>query len=512
MDSCDSNKRVAIIGAGPSGIVAAKECLADGLKPTVYEKEGDIGGLWNPKTGATWRGMQTNLSRFSCSFSDFPWPSSSPEFPTQQQFYEYFCDYITHFSLQGYFQFNTKIIKIKRGQNSWDVTSIQENNEKTEKFDFVIIATGVFSKRYFPNIPEKNSFKGTILHSLDYKDSREIKGNKIIVIGGSYSGVEISSDLAKIGKKVINIIKNPIWIMPRYIPDKSLKGEPKLPLDLCFFKGRRPTTEVQGGEDIWKAKNNFFNNISNQGEVCSDLKIEDFKQPSKIAITSEYLDQIKCGNIKVIKEEIVSYNEEGVVMKNGGHESADTIIIATGYLLDLPFFEQDILDTISFDPNDQIQPTLLYKCTFHPDLKNMAFIGIYKGPFIGLSELQARWITSVWSNKQDLPSEEVMLRGLETEKRIRENVPRPQFAHGDYVAMAGSLAQEINVNPNYEELKTSDPELYDKLLNYALIPAHYRLKGNGKNVELALKQIEEVVNVTKKYINEAKAKTEKTDQ
>jgi len=497
------NKRVAIIGAGPSGIVAVKECIANSLQPIVFEKEDDLGGLWNPKTGGTWHGMQTNLSRFSCSFSDFPWPSSSPEFPTQQQVFQYFCDYVSHFSLQKYFQFNTSVKNIKQTHNRWIVTYIQNNNKKTEEFDFVIIATGIFSKRYFPKIPNRDLFEGTILHSLDYKNSREIKGDQAIVIGGSYSGAEIACDLCKAGKKVTNIIRSPLWILPRYIPDKSRKGEPKLPLDLAFYKGRRPTAEVQVGEDVWKIKHNYFKTISNQEEICPDLKVENYAEPPKIAITSEYLDYIKSGDLQIKKEEIVSYDKKGVQLKDGTCISADTIVVATGYLLDLPFFEKDILNIISFDPSDQLQPTLLYKCTFHPDLENIAFIGIYKGPFIGILELQARWITSVFSQKQKPPSREVMVQGIQVEKSIRETFPRPQFPHGDYVAFAGSLAQEINANPEYEELQKSDPELYDKLFNYALIPAHYRLKGPGENVEAAIMQIDEVVNLTKKYIKEA---------
>lgn len=39
-------KRIAVIGAGASGLTAIKCCLDEGLQPTCFEKSEDIGGLW----------------------------------------------------------------------------------------------------------------------------------------------------------------------------------------------------------------------------------------------------------------------------------------------------------------------------------------------------------------------------------------------------------------------------------------------------------------------------------
>ena len=39
-------KRVAIVGAGVTGLASIKCCLEEGLKPTCFERSDDIGGLW----------------------------------------------------------------------------------------------------------------------------------------------------------------------------------------------------------------------------------------------------------------------------------------------------------------------------------------------------------------------------------------------------------------------------------------------------------------------------------
>lgn len=74
-------KRVGIIGAGPSGLLAIKYALEHGLHPEAYEKSAGIGGIWNPQTGAVWKDMTTNLSKYTCSFMGFPWPEEAPFYP-----------------------------------------------------------------------------------------------------------------------------------------------------------------------------------------------------------------------------------------------------------------------------------------------------------------------------------------------------------------------------------------------------------------------------------------------
>lgn len=77
-------KRVAIIGAGPSGLAAAKYAREVNLIPYLFEKADKVGGLWKTGTGI-WPGMKCNLSKFSCTFSDFPWPQETETFVSAEK-------------------------------------------------------------------------------------------------------------------------------------------------------------------------------------------------------------------------------------------------------------------------------------------------------------------------------------------------------------------------------------------------------------------------------------------
>jgi hypothetical protein len=92
------SKRVAIIGAGPAGLAAAKAAEEAGLSPVVYERESTIGGVWC-STGAAWSGLTTNISRYTCAFSDHPWDEAVGDFPTRDDVLHYLHSYAASFGI-----------------------------------------------------------------------------------------------------------------------------------------------------------------------------------------------------------------------------------------------------------------------------------------------------------------------------------------------------------------------------------------------------------------------------
>ena len=93
MDRQKDNKTILVVGAGPSGLAAAKYALQAGMKPIVLERRSDLGGVWHPQYGYTWDNMTTNLSKYSCSFSDFPWEEGSDILPKSKDFFKYLKRY-----------------------------------------------------------------------------------------------------------------------------------------------------------------------------------------------------------------------------------------------------------------------------------------------------------------------------------------------------------------------------------------------------------------------------------
>src|SRR5437868_676895 len=107
--------RVAVIGAGVCGLIAAKCLLDEGLTPIVFEQSGRIGGLWNydeslPDGGSlAYRSLRTNTSRQTMALSDFPFPDSLPDFPARADVLAYFQAYAKRFELGSRIRLSTTV-------------------------------------------------------------------------------------------------------------------------------------------------------------------------------------------------------------------------------------------------------------------------------------------------------------------------------------------------------------------------------------------------------------------
>jgi len=216
-DIQQSPKRVLIIGAGPSGLVAAKSALECGLEPTVLERDNIVGGAWKPQKGLMWHSMRTNTSRFNAMFSDFQWPADTPDFPNNQAVHGYLMDYVAHFDLNKYIHFNSEVLHIKQQHKKWQTTWKEGSKKLKQEFDFVIVATGMFSKPYLPALKGSDEFKGEIIHSKDHKDPASFANKRVVIVGGMFSGSQIATDLCHSASEVINVISKPGYILGRYL-------------------------------------------------------------------------------------------------------------------------------------------------------------------------------------------------------------------------------------------------------------------------------------------------------
>src|ERR1700759_4034144 len=147
--------RVAVIGAGPSGITAAKHGIEAGFETTVFEASDALGGQWQTTAAHSGvdPGMPTNTSRAMTAFSDFPAPADHPLHPRAEQIHDYLRAYAAEFGVTERIRFGTPVGRVSRG---WEVDG--------EPFDGVIVASGRFRKPCLPGALEP--FSGEILHSF----------------------------------------------------------------------------------------------------------------------------------------------------------------------------------------------------------------------------------------------------------------------------------------------------------------------------------------------------------
>ncbi|XP_076797611.1 flavin-containing monooxygenase 3 isoform X3 [Arvicanthis niloticus] len=123
-------RKVAIIGAGVSGLAAIRSCLEEGLEPTCFERSDDVGGLWKfsehteEGRASIYRSVFTNSSKEMMCFPDFPYPDDFPNFMHNSKLQEYITLFATEKNLLKFIQFEV-IISSRSG--SWVMSRVWDD-------------------------------------------------------------------------------------------------------------------------------------------------------------------------------------------------------------------------------------------------------------------------------------------------------------------------------------------------------------------------------------------------
>lgn len=458
-----SNK-VAIIGAGPAGLTSAKAALENGLEPTVLEAAETIGGLWRPDTGLVWQGMQTNLSKYTCCFSDLPWADDTPDFPSALAVYNYLATYSQHYQLSHHIQTGTAVKSIIPSDNGYKLTMQIGAKIRQKEFNHLVMANGIFNKPYQPDV--KGEFDGETLHSAQYKDGEKYKNKRVVVIGGSFTGVEIAADLARNGAQIFFVFRKSLWILPKLVPRPNNSS---VPLDLHFYQKNEGDNAIEKTDLHKQATRYFEDTFGNPYQSHKALRTyHDGKSPF-VAISDDFLSHVKSKAILPIKGDLELLEPSGPVI-TGGRLAADAIIFCTGYEADLGLLDPVIQKTISYDQSDRFMPFLADDATTHPDLPDMGFVGLYRGPYFGVMELQARLLMMQFAGHIDHCKDP---GSLKTAADIREESGQKQFPYGEYLNLCDRLATKIGVAEGAQKL--DEP----------ITPAHYRMTGPNAKPDIA---------------------------
>src|SRR6476661_7026166 len=202
-----SGARVAIIGAGPGGLAAAKHAVEAGFDVSVFEAADDLGGQWNataPHSGI-WPTLHTNTSRVMTAFSDHAFAPGPELHPHWSDVHAYLRGYAERFGVADRIRFGTRVRSVVPG---WRVDG--------EPFDAVVAASGRFRTPIRPGGFE--GFRGEVLHSFDYPGREPFAGRRVLVLGNGISGLEIATDLAH-AAEVLSVCRK-----PRYVIEKNVRG------------------------------------------------------------------------------------------------------------------------------------------------------------------------------------------------------------------------------------------------------------------------------------------------
>jgi dimethylaniline monooxygenase (N-oxide forming) len=368
--------RTCIIGAGSSGIAAAKALHERGIPFDCIEKSDRVGGNWvfANKNGmsAAYRDLFINTSRERMAYTDLPMPASYPDFPHHTHIAAYFDDYVNHFGFRDRIIFETGVEHAARLQDgTWEV---RLDDGQTREYDALIVANGHHWKPRWPepSFPGADTFTGVQMHAHSYVDNSIFAGKRAVVLGMGNSAMDIAVESSYVAERTYLAARSGVWIIPKYIfgkPVDQLRNDPRIPFKIRQRFIQQMVRSYAGPPERYglpKPNHRF-------GEA----------HPT---VSGRILDRIQHGTITP-KPNIAALEGSQVRFDDGSSVDADVVVYCTGYQISFPFFDEDFISA----PDNHIE---LFRRVFHPDIPSVFFVGLLQplGAIMPLAEAQGAWV------------------------------------------------------------------------------------------------------------------------
>ncbi|HEV7129149.1 MAG TPA: NAD(P)-binding domain-containing protein [Ktedonobacterales bacterium] len=399
MAAGDYGERYCIIGAGSSGITAAKNLKQLGIAYDVIEREDGVGGNWyyGKPNSSIYRSTHLISSKPMTEYTDFPMPRDYPDYPNHAQILAYFQAYVERFDLARDIQFNTTVERVAPAGDGWDVTL---GSGEMRHYRGVLIANG---HNWCPKYPEyPGEFAGMKLHSSEYKTPDVLAGRRVLVLGAGNSGCDIACEAATHAVTTFHSTRRGYYYMPKYLFGQPADQIGERMLDLNVPLGMR------------RAIANFL-----YGMTVGDLSRFGVRRPdhklfeTHPIINSQMPYYVGHGDI-IIKPDVAEYRGDSVAFVDGTVEPIDLIVYATGFRIVFPFMDSDLLNWQDGHPS-------LFLNVFHPTADNLFVLGLIQpdsGQF-GLVDRQAQLVARFIHAQKRTPARANRFRQLK--RRGQEN-------------------------------------------------------------------------------------------
>jgi cation diffusion facilitator CzcD-associated flavoprotein CzcO len=396
----------AIIGAGSSGIAAAKALHERGIPFTCFEASDRIGGNWvfGNKNGmsAAYRDLHINTSRDRMEYSDYPMPKTYPDFPHHTQIAEYFEAYVDHFGFRDAIRYETKVLRAQRlDGGGWELTVANPDPQGSggvtlERFDSLLVANG---HHWDPRMPEPmfagaDSFTGTQIHAHAYVDNSLFEGKDVVILGMGNSAMDIAVESSYVAAKTYLAARRGAWVVPKYVLGRPLDQFPLAVNPRVPFKVRQ------------KAFGAALKLVAGSPERYGLPKPDHEIMEAHPTISGRILDRITHGKV-LPRPNIERLEGDHVVFTDGTRVHADVVVYCTGYKISFPFFDEGFISA----PDNHIE---LFRRVFHPDHDDLFFVALLQplGATMPLAEAQGKWIASYLRGEYALPSPAAMRKDI----------------------------------------------------------------------------------------------------
>jgi hypothetical protein len=321
---------VLIVGAGPNGLSAARACRTFGVSYDQVERHTDVGGIWDRDNEGSpiYESAHFISSKTMSGFLGFPMPDDYPDYPGRQQILDYLRAFADRFNLKDGIRFGTSVTHATPRANNtgWHVTF---SDASSSDYDAIICCTGTQWLPVMPTYP--GTFSGELRHSSTYWSGDELRGKRVLVIGGGNSGFDIACDAAKFAANASLSLRRGYWVIPKHI-----FGQPS-----DVFADSGPHIPNRIAQPLLGKLLRF---VAGKQERLGLPKPDHKIMATHPVLNTQIFHFLSHGDL-TIRKDVARFDGETVHFVDGTSADFDIVLCATGYRHEVPFLPAGTLPT-----------------------------------------------------------------------------------------------------------------------------------------------------------------------
>ena len=319
----NGSDRWLVVGAGPSGLAAARALGAAGVPFDVVERHRDVGGIWDLESPQTpmYESAHFISSKTLSGFEGFPMPAEYPDYPGRALVLDYIRAFADAHDLRSHAELGVAVTRAMPTANGWDV---ELGNGQRRRYRGVISAVG---HNWDPIIPEyPGTYSGEAYHSVRYRSPSEFDHKRVLIVGGGNSACDIACDAAPRARSTVISMRRGYHFLPKHVFGK--------PTDAFFRSGPHLSPKIAQPLLTGLLKL-LVGDLRRFGLPAPDHRVLE----SHPIMNTQILHFLAHGDI-VAKPDIVRMEGRRVHFRNGSAQEVDLIVWATGYRPTIPFLEE----------------------------------------------------------------------------------------------------------------------------------------------------------------------------
>jgi dimethylaniline monooxygenase (N-oxide forming) len=429
------------------------------------------------------------------------------------EYAEYLGRYSERFGLRRYIKFGAVVTSVtQHPQGGWVVRSVEGGGlQREERYDAVAICSGLNQHAYLPAYPGQDSFPGQLMHSSQYRRSEQVRGKRVLVVGGGESGGDIAAEVSQYARETLLSLRRGVAVLPRH-----RRGQPN-DYRTCRLNNSAAhwVFQTRNPADRWKRRTylaaflpfvvvdkclqlvstlayewlplfpvrRLLDGGASLAEVRTEVRIRRLVRQLLLESGGTVAEQFGTKGDDFVRAlvlgrcrrvgSIVRFDGGRVVFDDSSSFEPDVVLFCTGFEPRVGFVDAALARTPRF--------LHLFNPSIGPSLAFVGFVRPAYGAIPPLAELQARYFALIQSARLSLPPEAEMWRTVDRLVGFRGHffrAVRGRLDHLiDYTSFCDELASRIGCKPTAAAIRRESLEFRWRFFAAPFVAAQYRLVG-----------------------------------